>query len=97
MKDQIRAIMGIVLFFFVLFPMSSGLPAEIYKWKDRDGNLFFSDTPPPPGFNTEVKSFKDEPAVARPSKVSPSQSKVVVTKEKRPYSNIRVTMYMTPW
>ena len=31
---------------------------EIYKWKDKDGNIVFSDTPPPPGVDVEKKEFK---------------------------------------
>jgi hypothetical protein len=51
-----------------LSPLSSPSFSEIYKWKDRDGNVFSSSRP-----------------------------KIEIAKEKRPYNNINVTMYMTPW
>ena len=41
--------------------------AEIYKWKDKDGNIQFSDVPPPTG---EVKTLREAPP--RPAAASPS-------------------------
>jgi len=50
-----------VLIVCMLLSMSSpGMSAEIYKWKDKDGKVFFSDTPPPSDVDTEVKQFKQE-------------------------------------
>ncbi len=94
-KNQITLAVGTILIYLSLFPTPSTMPAEIYKWKDKDGNIFFSDTPPPPGVDTEVKKFKDEPTGKLSPKVEPPPPKIQITKQKRPYSDIQVIMYMT--
>ena len=35
----------------VLSPASSAVSGEMYKWKDKNENVVFSDTPPPPEVN----------------------------------------------
>ena len=74
-------------------------PAEIYKWKDKDGNVFYSDTPPPAGMDAETKKFKEGSPPTEKSKpeVSSPLPMGETVKEKRPYSSINVTMYMTSW
>ena len=50
-----------VLIVCMLLSMSSlGMSGEIYKWKDKDGKIFFSDTPPPSDVDTEVKQLEEE-------------------------------------
>ena len=97
MANQIKLATGIILMCVVLLPISSSIPAEIYNWPDKDGKVFFSDTPPPPGVNAEIKKFKDEPAEKAGSKVGSPPPKSEILKEKRPYSKIQVIMYMTAW
>jgi len=60
MKNQFKGIIAILLLVVFSISASSLESAEIYKWKDKDGNIVFSDTPPPPGVNAEIKEFKEE-------------------------------------
>jgi len=49
----------------VALMLVSGLAsaAQLYKWLDKDGNLHYTDQPPPPeAKTTEQKSFGDKPA-----------------------------------
>jgi hypothetical protein len=59
MKNQFRWIIAVLLLVIFLSPASSVVSGEIYKWKDKDGNIVFSDTPPP-GVNVEIKEFKED-------------------------------------
>ena len=88
----------IVFQFFYSSVSSCAMAAEVYKWKDKNGNVVFSDVPPAKG-DAEVISLKDEPApkaIPAPKSNSP-KPKSVVTEEKRPYRSIRVIMYKTSW
>ncbi len=94
-----KGLIIISLFLFSLSIPSFAIGIEIYKWKDKDGNLRFSDTPPPAGVEGEAISFKDErpsDSISTPGVNSP-KPKSGVTTEKRPYGNIKVIMYMTSW
>jgi len=101
-----------VLIWGVLLPLSLAGSAEIYKWKDKDGRTFYSDSPPPAGVDVEIKKFRDDPD-ERPKAESPKadspkahspkakettlKPKRIEVDEKRPYRNINVVMYMTTW
>ncbi len=89
-----------ILFLLSFLSISSfAVAGEIYKWKDKDGNLFFSDTPPPASVNGEVISLKDgqpSDSISTP-KVNSPRPKSGITAEKRPYGNIKVIMYITSW
>lgn len=60
--------------------LATALPvkAEIYKWVDKDGNIKYTDTPPPPGVKSlstmGKKTVTPAPPTASPeaSQVSPS-------------------------
>jgi glutaredoxin len=92
---------GLIIILLLFFSSSVSTPAiagEFYKWKDKNGNVFFSDTPPP-GVNAEVIPLKDEPtpnSVTTP-KVNSPRPKSGITGEKRPYTSINVIMYITSW
>ncbi|MGO9093448.1 MAG: glutaredoxin domain-containing protein [bacterium] len=92
-----RRIIPILLLLIFLSPVSSTVSGEIYTWKDKNGNVIFSDTPPPPGVNAEVKEFKEDAAERPKAKESPQRPKKEALKEKRPYGDIQVIMYMTSW
>jgi glutaredoxin len=98
-KDHFPKVLIIILLLFVSLSVSSpAIAGEFYKWKDKDGNVFFSDMPPT-GINVEVIPLKDEPA-PNPKitpKVNSPQAKSGITEEKRPYSSIKVIMYITSW
>jgi hypothetical protein len=98
MESQFKLIVAIFLLGFLLLPVSPATPAEIYKWKDKDGNVFYSDTPPSTGMDTEMKTFKEgSPPAQKKPEVSSPLPMGEIAKEKRPYSSINVTLYMTSW
>ena len=97
--------------FFVLLPMVllliiflSPAFAEIYEWKDKNGNAVFSDTPPPDVEAKEKKIRIDRFERERPGKDAPKPEPGNVQRyesrssgNKRAYNNILVLMYMTDW
>jgi glutaredoxin len=97
MENRIKQIIIFLLLFLFLTPANSAISAEIYKWKDKDGNIVFSDSPPPPGVDVEIKKFKEEPKERPKAKEDISRPKVESLREKRPYGSVNVIMYMTSW
>ena len=97
MKNRFKGIMVTILFVTFLSSVSSAVSGEIYKWKDKDGNIVFSDTPPPPGVNAEKKEFKEESTERPKTKEYFPKSTSERVEEKRPYRDIHVIMYMTSW
>jgi glutaredoxin len=97
MKNRFKGIMVTILLLTILSPTSSAVSGEIYKWKDKDGNIVFSDTPPPPGVNAEKKEFKEESTEKPKTKEYFPRSTSERVEEKRPYRDIYVIMYMTSW
>jgi glutaredoxin len=92
---------GLIIILLLFLSSSVSAPAiagEFYKWKDKDGNVYFSDTPPA-GINPEVIPLKDEPATNSKTtpKVNSPRPKSEITEEKRPYTDIKVIMYITSW
>ena len=97
MKNQFRRIIAVLFLVTFLSPASSAVSGEIYKWKDKDGNLVFSDTPPPPGINAEIKEFKEDTTERPKTKEYPQRPPNESVREKRLYRDIHVVMYMTSW
>jgi glutaredoxin len=97
MKNQFKGIIVIILFFTFLLPASSAVSGEIYKWKDKDGNIIFSDTPPPLGVNAEIKESKEESTERPKTREYFPKPKGESIKDKRPYGDIYTIMYMTSW
>jgi glutaredoxin len=97
MKNQLNWIILFLLLCLLSLPISSAVSAEIYKWKDKDGNIVFSDSPPPPGVDAEIKKFKEEPKERPKAKEDLSKTKIESLREKRPYGSVNVIMYMTSW
>jgi glutaredoxin len=69
---------------------------QIYRWKDKDGNIVVSSTPPPPG--TE---FVRKESAGNPSGGSNASARNTQRHDdpdfKRPYKDIKVIMYVTEW
>ena len=74
MKNQFRRVISILLLTIFVSPASSAVSVEIYKWKDKVGNVVFSDTPPPAGVNAEVKEFKEDTTGGPTTKETPPYS-----------------------
>ena len=97
MEDWFKRVFVFFLFILFLLPPSSIGSAEIYKWKDKDGKVIFSDTPPPLGVNAETRELKEESSEEPKTKASAPRLNSESIREKRPYNDIRVIMYMTSW
>jgi glutaredoxin len=97
MRSRFRRIIAILFLTIFLSLASSAMSGEIYKWKDKNGNVVFSDTPPPPGVNAETKEFKEEATESLEIKGNFQRPPNTSLKEKRPYGDIPVIMYMTSW
>jgi len=94
MKNRLILLISILLLLAFLSPASS----EIYTWKDKDGNIFFSDSPPS-GVEAQKKKVRED-RIERPEIKEDTliqKSNLSPLKETRPYRDINVIMYMTPW
>jgi glutaredoxin len=98
MKNQVKLIFTILLLSLFLSLPYPAISAEIYKWKDKDGNIVLSDTPPPSGVEeVEIKKFKEDTIERPKTKGDTPRTKSESFREKRSYGNINVVMYMTSW
>ena len=88
-----KTILALLVFVSFSWPAFS----QIYKWKDKDGNIIMSTTPPPPGVASEKKEVeKDRPGPKTTAAVSANPA----TQDfgfRRPYRDVKVLMYMTDW
>ncbi len=81
---------------FLLSVFLSAVFSEIYTWKDKDGNVFFSDSPPA-GVDFQKKKIRED-RIERPEiKIDFPLKESSTAKEKRSYGDINVIMYMTRW
>jgi hypothetical protein len=83
-----------------LFFLPSFASAEIYKWKDSNGNVVFSDTPPSGANAEEVRLKKNNRFEGLPSRKDDTTKieKAGRTGPKlRDARDINVVMYMTDW
>lgn len=90
----------IAVFLFSLIYVCLATPAasaEIYKWIDQNGNVVFSDTPPPPGMKGEIRELKEDRNERPKAEGYPRKPKNEGTQETRPYKEVSVIMYMTTW
>jgi glutaredoxin len=83
-----------------LLLLSVSLPgfAQMYRWKDQDGNLVISTNPPPPGVKWEAKTTglpsPEAPKIMENGPIKRGTQEVTLTRANR---DIKVTMYMTTW
>ena len=95
MKDWRIFLIGTVFLTIFVSPVSS----EIYKWKDKDGNVFYSDSPPP-GVDAQKKKFREDKFERQEINEGAQKSGGNTSnksKNKRQYRDINVVMYMTTW
>jgi glutaredoxin len=99
MENRIKGIVVLNLFVTFILLASLTVAGEVYKWSDKDGNIIFSDTPPPPGVEVEIKEFKEKASDGPKVKenINLPRPKSESFKEKRSYSDVHVIMYMTSW
>ncbi|MGC2063475.1 MAG: DUF4124 domain-containing protein, partial [Thermodesulfovibrionales bacterium] len=90
-----------VLFLLFLLFLPSFSTAEIYKWKDKDGNVVFSESPPPGSNAEEVKPSINMRVERPPSRANEPKTgkniKTVTEQKLRDAGDINVVMYMTDW
>ena len=85
-----------------LFFFSSFAASEIYKWKDKNGNVIFSDSPPS-GSNAEEVRIKnnmrfDIPPSKEADAPKAGKGNAAPTKQRlKDARDIHVVMYMTDW
>ena len=91
---------GVLLLSLFFFP--SFAASEIYKWKDNNGNVIFSDSPPS-GSNAEEVRLKSNNRFERPPSREDEKpktgkgNKAAAEQKLRDTSDINVVMYMTDW
>jgi len=92
------------LFFWVVVSVS-GSNAQSYKWVDDQGDVHFSDSPPPQGTHASVDVESHSTHEAKPHNTLPSAQETPTPPltpdlEKRPKKNlqdIKVELYVTSW
>jgi len=82
----------LILILSILFPFisSSFVWSQIYKWQDEKGTVHFTDDPP-------ARKDLKEIIIRQEKKETSEDGGRSQSKEKRPYREIRVIMYMTDW
>ncbi len=94
MKMLARLTMASVL----MLLSSSLLLSQIYRWRDKDGNLVISTTPPPPGTRSEIRGIEQRSVSSpKPNGSNASGKPVPQVDLKRSYKDIKIIMYMTEW
>ena len=81
--------------FLLLFTGTS--VGQIYKWKDKDGNIVMSSTPPPPGVKWETRKLEESKGTAKSAATTTAKPAPRPAGEKRPVADVKVIMYMTDW
>jgi glutaredoxin len=72
--------------------------SQMYRWRDKDGNLVISTNPPPPGVKWEKKTTEPPSQGGPKTKDADGVKRGVQEVDlKRSNRDIKVTMYMTTW
>ncbi len=83
------------LFFLSLSATAS---SQVYKWRDKDGNLIVSTTPPPPGVQSERRETDQSQKSDSGSASARQTGRAVEDVEMgRANGDIKVIMYITDW
>jgi len=97
MKNLDKMVSAIFLIFFFWSSVSLVGSGEIYKWEDKDGNIVFSDSPPPPGVKGQATKFKASPNEKPALKKEVPRVNSQPLEGKRAYEDITVIIYTTEW
>ena len=81
----------------IVLLLSGEAVAQVYRWKDKDGNTVISSTPPPPGVKCERRKLEEVREVSKTTEANQAKPAVRAAGEKRPIGDIKVIMYMTDW
>ncbi len=99
---HLSVVASLAVLFSFLFFLPSFAASEIYKWKDSNGNVIFSDSPQAGSNAEEVRLRKDSRFERPPSREydlpKTGQTKKAATEQRlRDARDITVVMYMTDW
>ncbi len=59
-----RILIRLMLFCLICAALSRSTLSQVYKWKDKDGNVIISSTPPPPGVDSEKREIEGKPTAS---------------------------------
>jgi glutaredoxin len=90
MQTARRILFACLFVAFVSFPIYS----QIYKWKDNEGNLVVSTSPPPPGVKSEKQNVSQSTDSRSEDARKGSVQDINLARDNR---DIKVLMYMTDW
>lgn len=97
MKRRSKWIAAVLFYLICVSLATPTVSSEIYKWTDRNGNVVFSDTPPPPGVKGEIREIREDRTERPKAEGYSPKPKNEAIREARPYKEISVIMYMTAW
>jgi glutaredoxin len=93
-----RILLRLILACLFLLSFGPAASSQVYKWRDKDGNLVISTTPPPPGIQSEKRATDQSQRADPDSKHSDASREAVEEVELgRPNRDIKVLMYITDW
>lgn len=97
-EAAMRISLRLILACIFLLSFYASAYSQVYKWRDKDGNLIISSTPPPPGVQSE-KRETDQSQKADPNTAGSNTSGEAVQEVELARSNrdISVIMYVTDW
>jgi glutaredoxin len=97
MVKEVNLVIIVVWLSVFLLPTTPAMSADIYQWKDKNGKIHFSDTPPPSEVDAEIIQFKKDSLDKPKTKEDSPKAKSFRRIEKRSYGDVNVIMYMTSW
>ena len=71
--------------------------SQIYRWRDKDGNLVISNHPPPPGVTWERHKVQGSPQSPQPAVATTGNQVNQPSRQLRNYREIKVILYETDW
>jgi glutaredoxin len=83
----------------LLAVLVSCLPAlsQIYKWRDKNGNLVISNVPPPAGVKWEQTKIQGSTPSPKPTAATTGNPAGQGTRELKEYREVKVILYETDW
>lgn len=100
-------VLSFIIITVVVLAFSSQASGQMYQYTDKDGNVVFSDRPPPDGAGAKEKQLRDNIYYSAPRQEAdrhmrgrdplPSAPPGKERKQERGYGNVTVILYKTAW
>ena len=90
-----RTCVSVAVILLASWCLSCPAYSQVYRWKDKDGVLHITSTPPPPGAKWEMKKVQEVPQ--RATGAADAGPDVKTAAGQRPNSEIKVILYETDW